>query len=475
MPSLHCLFHFHCGQAAGSDEHVFPAALGGRRTDSRLICEDCQGWTSRLDEALSEQLRLLNLHLGVVGDHATKPARMPITSDTGHRILLDEKMRVEGRGKGLIAEETDEGGYTVRRYDFMSEEEERRALDQLQTQGLKLDLLNRTVTPILRTKPLTSGLRFGGTKALRASARIALNFLAIQEPSASREPTLEPFKRWILFGEPEGSEFIHFAGELPSPFRVSNHYEFGHRIIVGLDPEDGVFARVSFFNTFDLAVRLGTVVPGPRRYHVWDLEPTAPGQKPGVDRIERNLADILESSPRVLGDFAATSGEVYDKVQVGHDRILGPARARIDREHVERLRRQLSQLSMVPASRLPDRVRRLLRPELQCAANLVARAAPVLEDAIRAQGYDWTARYLNALIDSELAEFINPLSEGVLSELGDLLVGLVERADAGFEQVNDVMFGPSGLRVAYLALFRTLKGMRIWYKTGFPEAGIHSH
>jgi hypothetical protein len=98
----------------------------------------------------------------------------------------------------------------------------------------------------------------------------------------------------------------------------------------------------------------------------------------------------------------------------------------------------------------------------------------VLEDAIRAQGYDWTAHYLNALIDSELAEFINHLSERVLSELGDLLVGLVERADAGFEQVNDVMFGPSGLRVAYLALFRTLKGMPIWYKTGFPAAGIHT-
>lgn len=187
MPNLECLFHFHCGQSTGSNEHVFPAALGGRRTDSRLICDDCQGWTSELDEVLPEQLRYLNLHLGVVGDHRTRPARISIPDgDSGRQFILDEKMNIEARGASLIAERTDETGQTVRRYNFLSKAEERRVLNELRAQGLEVQVLNREVTPILRTRPLTSHLNFGGAQGMRATARIALNFLAIQEPQLGR-------------------------------------------------------------------------------------------------------------------------------------------------------------------------------------------------------------------------------------------------------------------------------------------------
>lgn len=465
MPNFACLFHFHCGNAAGSNEHVFPAALGGRRTDRRLICDNCQGWTGKLDEVLPAQLRYLNLHLGVVGDHSARPARISIPDgDSGRLLLLDEKMNIEAQGKHLVAEHTDETGYTVRRYNFLSKAEERRVLNELRAEGIKVEVLSRESTPILRTKPLTSNLEFGGVKGMRAVARIALNFLAIQEPEIARAAMLEPLKRWILADESTVDDFVNFGGVLPSAFRVANQYEFGQRVIVGLDPDDGVFARVSFFDTYELAIRLGPAVLGPRRYHVWDLDPLARHEQPGVDRLARNFEGILDHSPTVLGEFAATSGEVFDRVQSGSERILDVARGRIDRERAERLSQELVRLANVPPEHRQDRLKRLLRGELQCATNLVVRVASVVDDHVRASGYSWAAHYLHALMDAEVSDFIVPVSEGVLDEFSSVLLTAIERNDLTDEQVHELLFGMTGLTAANKILFRKLASMRIWYK-----------
>jgi hypothetical protein len=171
----------------------------------------------------------------------------------------------------------------------------------------------------------------------------------------------------------------------------------------------------------------------------------------------------------VLGDFAATSAQVCDRVQAGSGRILGAARTRIDLEHVERLCRQLSQVSKAPRDRIPEHLQRSLRPELQCATNLVVRVAPLVEQEIRKASYSWTADYLHALLEVELAEFIVPLSEMVLSDLGSVLLGPVERNEVTPAHVHDLLFGDAGLRAANGALFRTLKGMPVWYKADGPK------
>jgi hypothetical protein len=80
-----------------------------------------------------------------------------------------------------------------------------------------------------------------------------------------------------------------------------------------------------------------------------------------------------------------------------------------------------------------------------------------------------TAGYLHALLEAQLAEFIVPLSEMVLSELGSVLLALVERNEATPEQVHDLLFGGAGQYAANRALFRTLERMRIWYKTDGPS------
>jgi hypothetical protein len=82
-----------CGKPAGSKEHVFPAALGGRRTNKGIYCGTHNNGYSPLAAALSAQLKAINALLGVRGDHASVPHET---------ILVDQAMyRTQSARLGL--------------------------------------------------------------------------------------------------------------------------------------------------------------------------------------------------------------------------------------------------------------------------------------------------------------------------------------------------------------------------------------
>ena len=59
-----------CGGPTGSREHIFPAALGGRRTNKGIYCGGHNNAYSGLAGIISEQLAIFNAQLGIIGDHA---------------------------------------------------------------------------------------------------------------------------------------------------------------------------------------------------------------------------------------------------------------------------------------------------------------------------------------------------------------------------------------------------------------------
>ncbi len=59
-----------CGGRTGSREHIFPAALGGRRTNKGIYCGKHNNAYSGLASIISEELSFFNAQLGVIGDHA---------------------------------------------------------------------------------------------------------------------------------------------------------------------------------------------------------------------------------------------------------------------------------------------------------------------------------------------------------------------------------------------------------------------
>ena len=86
MKRSDCIF---CGEEAGSREHTFPAALGGRRTNKGILCGPCNNGFSGLDAQLEQQLAVVNGLLGVRSDRAKAPKLASFTDDRGNPVGLD--------------------------------------------------------------------------------------------------------------------------------------------------------------------------------------------------------------------------------------------------------------------------------------------------------------------------------------------------------------------------------------------------
>lgn len=82
----HC---YNCGQpflkVGRSNEHIIPDAVGGKPlTSSDLLCEPCNnGWGSRIDQGLTNQLGWLADFIGVPRAHQNKEKRIEVQSESG--------------------------------------------------------------------------------------------------------------------------------------------------------------------------------------------------------------------------------------------------------------------------------------------------------------------------------------------------------------------------------------------------------
>jgi hypothetical protein len=103
----------------------------------------------------------------------------------------------------------------------------------------------------------------GNEEGLRAIGYIAQTFLAHCFPDIARLPALQGIKDYTLNNV--GTGFVWWDFEDPAKLRA-NAFPFGHRVIVGLNSDDGtVYARISFFSTLNFAILLGTL-PLEHRY-----------------------------------------------------------------------------------------------------------------------------------------------------------------------------------------------------------------
>lgn len=77
-----------CGDPAGSREHIFPAALGGRRTNKGIYCGTHNEGFSPLAAVLSRQLELINALLSVRPDRSATPRSIVLTGPDGNSFRL---------------------------------------------------------------------------------------------------------------------------------------------------------------------------------------------------------------------------------------------------------------------------------------------------------------------------------------------------------------------------------------------------
>jgi hypothetical protein len=296
-----------CGGATGSREHIFPAALGGRRTNKGIYCGDHNNGYSPLCIILLNQIMAINAFLGVRGDHAEN-AHSIVTIDTAsNRQVKLSSIKTQFTTAEQVSEFVEGEGRKIT-MRFSSERQIEKWMQAEKEQGNQVQLGKRE--PAQPYYLSSSHIRFtlGGTEGLRAIGYVAQTFLAHYFPDVARASELDAFKAYTQ-GEERG-DYIWWDFEPPSDL-VKNTFEFGHRIIVGFDPATGsAYARVSLFSTLHFAVLFGSVPDMAEQAVIIDIDPLA--EHPPEDIFERRESSAVAIVTRPSSLISSLSEDIIN-------------------------------------------------------------------------------------------------------------------------------------------------------------------
>lgn len=309
-----------CGLAAGSGEHVFPAALGGRRINRNIYCTKHDNGYSSLVAELANQVDVLNARLGVVPDHS-KDVKSVLARDanSGEEVKLSAKESVFTAPRVISQEPAGNG--VLMNMSFPNREAMNQWLAEKKANGLD-------VTPLQKAQGQTYFLGevhhqrcFGGPYGLGAVAYITQTFLAQEFPDLARSSNVAQFIAYtqaiaalaqITGGSGEATDgpadprlelarqaltaaLAPWGGQAPvwwdfdpQPDPTPNAFEFGHRVTVGVDTSDGqIFGRFSLFSSIHFSMLFGTASAGVATKTVTvDIDPMAAHTPNDIKRVE---------------------------------------------------------------------------------------------------------------------------------------------------------------------------------------------
>ncbi|MFN3627928.1 MAG: hypothetical protein ACK4S3_08625 [Parvibaculum sp.] len=322
-----------CGLKAGSREHLFPAGLGGRRTNKGIYCGKHNNDYSTLAGVLATQFNIMNAHIGVQGDHASAPTRREIVDAASGRPYRFSRTKSEWSGPRHTAS-GDGSGIVV---EARSRAE---AIDYARKLGLTPDDTDFTAETRRQffLSPVYEELTFGGAEGLRAIAYVAQTFFAHHFPELARTAMLDGVKAYTLKGGDNHYAWWEFE---PIPDLAQNPFPFGHRIVVGMDGCQA-YARVELFSALRFAVWLGACTDSAaNRSVVTDIDPLA--LRPPKDIIETGFSgavgkvkrpvDLTTHLRRAVSDRTAEVqlNDLFRRIaRVQLDDTVAEIRARLD-------------------------------------------------------------------------------------------------------------------------------------------------
>jgi hypothetical protein len=264
-----------CGVAANSREHVFPAALGGRRTNKGIYCEKHNGEYSGLADIIANQMRFFNSQLGVVGDHQkstgeVKPVLM-VDSATNAEVWLTNNSTSYAEPRILSSGSKLEGGKSSV-LAVNSKQELNAYVAEMKAKGIEIRIDSVGESTRYYAGTLERRLELGGNDTgLRAITYIAQTFLAHTFPELARLPALASVKKYTLTGA--GNDFAWWLAPTNHGLDAVRK-PFNHQVIVGHNADDNViYARVSLFGALHYGVALGRAPTAVSRAVVFDIDP----------------------------------------------------------------------------------------------------------------------------------------------------------------------------------------------------------
>jgi HNH endonuclease len=264
---MDCIF---CGQRADSKEHLLPAAIGGRRQQTGILCHECNARFSKLDEALSRQLAFFGYLIGMRADRRPLPregkGRDPrlkrhyrIDTDGGLRLMTPEvSIQPTPTGGAFIRALGSEADILKIARTFRSAEPD---------DGHSTAEMDYVPIEMRHRIPYRS-------KALRrATARIALNYLAHFEPDLARAESLLTVKRFIRTGREDSWSSVAWEDFGHDVTGLRPRGPFVHRVVLMLPALNGLaYCRVTLLGGYTVTVSLGPLV-AVTRTRVVDSDP----------------------------------------------------------------------------------------------------------------------------------------------------------------------------------------------------------
>lgn len=286
-PSAGCII---CGGTAGSREHVFPAAFGGRRENKGIYCGPHNKQFGLHVAALLEQLDVFNAAIGVRPDRHAEVRPAPVAGPDGNTYLMAQG-RIELAPPPDIAAEY-EGFDQSRDQKFASQ---RSASQWMTRQGkngvtVKTKPAGPTRTQFF-TEPAKASRTLGEPPFMRALLYFGVTFLAHRFPRLARAPGLEAAKLEL---QSEAKELVvPVEWQRPEVLRQlpPNPFRFGHTVAISIDGATGAAdALVSLWGAIHFGMRLGVVPATKTALAISYIDPLA-------DRAPNDLRELMEDGP----------------------------------------------------------------------------------------------------------------------------------------------------------------------------------
>lgn len=354
------------GGPTGSAEHIFPAAMGGRRTNRGIYCSNHNNAYSDLAAIITEQLNFFNAQLGVVREHSKNtPPVTGVDAATGAAIELKND-KVSFKEPHVHSAVATESGAVV----------ELAVADQKQAEAWVAEQRAKGFHVTLGTEQKQKyqfgtahfQLKLGGdAEGLRAVGYIAQTFLAHHFPEISRQEELKPFKDYTLNNI--GMDFVWW--DFDPPELPENAFPFGHRIVVGVNAATGiVYGRVSFFSALDFAMIFGVAEASQSRTVVADIGPLAKSPPHDLKIEAIDSAEYVVSRPndlRVGLAAAIGSGKAQARCSELMRRIIDYNRANAAKDILA----QLAGAASLPQDELPKLIGSIMEKQSQRVLKLL--------------------------------------------------------------------------------------------------------
>lgn len=339
-----------CGKSAGSGEHVFPAALGGRRINRKIYCTKHDNGYSSLVADLANQVDFLNAMLGVVSDHSDDvKSVLARGANSGEELRLSAKESVFTAPHVISQEPVGNG--VLMNMSFPNREAMKQWLAEQKANGLDAAPLQKAQEQTYFLGEVHHQRRLGGPCGLGAVAYVAQTFLAQAFADLARsgdvaqfiaytqaiaalaqirggcgeaadgpaDPRLEPARQALeaALAPWDGQAPVWWDFE-PQPDPAPNAFEFGHRVTVGVDASDGqIFGRFSLFSSIHFGMRFGTASAGAATKTVTvDIDPMAAHPPNDIKKVESASAIARVAAPAqpTAGLAAAISSGTQEAV-----------------------------------------------------------------------------------------------------------------------------------------------------------------